>query len=172
VTLTYKPRPFGQLGDRHLVSLAVDATQTVLRVETQYPDLGASASEFHYAVAHGDCCSESWWADILHGPSCYGARIYAVRELDLRELGSAFYEAVKTHPRLLDPTRTRQEYDQLYGYELRTARGDVTLAFRNSSNGYYGGWAEHLTADGLADLARWRNAPLEFTPITTDDWSS
>jgi hypothetical protein len=37
--------------------------------------------------------------------------------------------------------RTRQEFDAIYGVKLTTSQGAPTFVFRNSSNGYYGGWA-------------------------------
>jgi hypothetical protein len=49
----------------------------------------------------------------------------------------------------------------VYGYKLRTDKGHATIAFRNSSNGYYGGWLERHAGEMPADL----------TPIV-DDWSA
>lgn len=56
--------------------------------------------------------------------------------------------------------RSRQEEDRVYGYALTTERGTITLAFRNSSNGYYGGYC----------YASKSPPPVEFTPITGYDW--
>ena len=73
----------------------------------------------------GDCCSESWWADILGVKQLIGNPITDAEAIDLP-----------------DPQdeRSRQLYDQAYGIRIRTTGGECDLIFRNSSNGYYGGW--------------------------------
>jgi hypothetical protein len=38
--------------------------------------------------------------------------------------------------------KTRQDFDSLYGYGVVTDKGEGDIEFRNSSNGYYGGWLE------------------------------
>ena len=73
---------------------------------------------------HGDCCSESWWADVFCAQQFIGGRVTEVVEIDLEPPND---------------DRSRQEYDRAYGYRVTTSRGVMTLAFRNSSNGYYGG---------------------------------
>ena len=100
---------------------------------------GLSVSEGqHYLVMHtsnghvvyeteADCCSETWFADIT-GIQCLVGR--EVREAKFVEL--PYYD-------VLDG-RTRQESDQAYGFEIGTDRGKCVIVFRNSSNGYYGGW--------------------------------
>lgn len=96
----------------------------------------------------GDCCSQSWWADVLGYHQLVNHRIASVTRLDLPE------------PK---DDRTRQEYDQAYGIELRTEAGAATLVFRNSSNGYYGGWVDEI-------------AEIERVPETArrieGDWSA
>lgn len=93
-----------------------------------------------------DCCSETWWADITGAMSTRGGTVMQVRELELCE-----------------PTdhRTRQEYDQAYGYAVYTTKGVLTLVFRNSSNGYYGGWALAGSEAGQS----WR-------AIESEEWSA
>ncbi len=106
---------------------------------------------------NGDCCSESWWADIYN--------------LD-QSLGE-YINDFKSIPWADDPDdgRTRQEVDSVYGYELTTKRGVTDFVFRNSSNGYYGGWADvflnpaGLSFEGLDTDSGWKK-------ITTSDWSS
>lgn len=96
----------------------------------------------------GDCCSESWWADgfslnALQGP---------VREVTELELPAP------------DDSRTRQESDVAYGFQIVTDRGKAQLVFRNSSNGYYGGWATEEFAD-RERVEGWR-------VIDGNDWSA
>lgn len=96
----------------------------------------------------GDCCSETWLADVT-GVEALAARVVAVRDLELP-----------------DPNgdgRTRQDTDRAYGVELATHRGRVTLAYRNSSNGYYGG--------SLCQPERVDALPEGLREIT-DDWSA
>jgi len=61
----------------------------------------------------------------------------------------------------LQPGRTRQEHDIVYGYEIRTPKGRCTVAFRNSSNGYYSG-SLHL----LKGFTHYHTRQL------TEDWSA
>jgi len=96
----------------------------------------------------GDCCSESWFADVTGVDALLGAVVVAV---DVMEM-----------PDVTD-NRSRQEHDLAYGAQLTTTLGRCVVAFRNSSNGYYGGWI---------------TGPIEGTEIPTtakeitDDWSA
>ena len=78
-------------------------------------------------TTEGDCCSTSWWADGYDLDALRDAIILDVKELVLEDPGQ--------------DGRNRQEEDRLYGYCIGTSKGATYLAFRNSSNGYYGGWA-------------------------------
>jgi hypothetical protein len=104
----------------------------------------ADGHQFGFGVA-GDCCSSSYFHDFYgvahllnNGP------VVSVREIDLKSF--------------------EQDYDhiQCYGHELVTTHpiwGEVTsvFSFRNSSNGYYGGW---MTEAG--------SFPDDLPEITTD----
>lgn len=105
-----------------------------------------AAGETLHLVTGADCCSESWWADVIGAASCYGAAITGARALELPDPG--------------EDGRSRQDVDEVYGYALDTTAGTVTLAFRNSSNGYYGGWAEQ-------DLSP---PDTGWAEVTTNDW--
>lgn len=98
--------------------------------------------------AEGDCCSESWFADITGVNALIGATVQSVDEVDLEN-----YD--------VEDGRSRQEYDQVYGFKLITDKGYADIVFRNSSNGYYGGQIS-LYDDPLHDYM------LEIT----SDWSS
>ena len=129
---------------RRITGLSVDSSQRTLRLEF-------SDGTPVYFDTDADCCSETWWADILGFASCRGAIITNVRELSL--------------PQNPDDDRTRQEYDSVYGYALDTSRGVITIVFRNSSNGYYGGGMGITTnADDLL------HDPESWNAITTNDW--
>lgn len=102
--------------------------------------------------ANGDCCSESWFADITGGLALLGATVDEVTEVE-RENEEAY----------LTDGRTRQQSDVVYGYKFKTTKGWADIWFRNSSNGYYGGWLE------------FDNSPIEteeMEEITNDEWSA
>lgn len=79
--------------------------------------------------AEGDCCSESWFSDILGHMFLIHGKVSQVSTLDLPDW-------VNT-----DDGRGRQECDQAYGIKITTDKGIGEVIFRNSSNGYYGGHA-------------------------------
>lgn len=79
----------------------------------------------------GDCCSWSYWADLT-----------GMRAFD----NDAVVTAIDSIP--MPQTQTgKDELTQVYGYLVTTTRGKCTIAFRNESNGYYGGWAELVEGD-------------------------
>jgi hypothetical protein len=93
-----------------------------------------------------DCCSETWFADFVGVALALGSEITAVELVDL--------------PTPKDD-RTRQEYDEAYGIRITTTGGVLDIVYRNSSNGYYGGW--HKVCEPC-DTAGWREL--------TEDWSA
>ncbi len=97
--------------------------------------------------AYGDCCSETWFADIVGVHCLLGATV-----LDSQDISLPYVE----------DGRCRQEYDQFYGVKLMTDKGYVDIVYRNSSNGYYGGSIE-LCENDLA---------YETFREITDDWSA
>ena len=125
-----------RLVGRTIKAIYVSPCGAYLRLETDSRDLGFEA--------FGECCSETWFADLTGVDALLGGTVAAVEVVDLP-----------------DPTddRGRQEYDQAYGANITTNKGRATLVFRNSSNGYYGGW---LTS----------HAAEQATIPITDDWSA
>lgn len=97
--------------------------------------------------AEGDCCSETWFADIIGVKALINATIKKVENLELFEYNT-------------DDNRCRQEVDTAYGIRLTTDKGDTDIIYRNSSNGYYCG--------AVSFIGR---IPTSLTPIT-DDWSA
>lgn len=75
--------------------------------------------------AEGDCCSESWFYHVLGVDNLIGQRVLEIEHVDLGEPLDGF---------------SRQDVDELYGVKIKTERGWADVEFRNSSNGYYGGW--------------------------------
>ena len=70
--------------------------------------------------AVGDCCSETWFSDIVGLHNLLNRKITGVEMLEL--------------PQPQDD-RTRQEYDEAYGVRLKTEKGHCDIIYRNSSNG-------------------------------------
>lgn len=101
--------------------------------------------------AYGDCCSETWFADILVGyrfhnkdRENYPLEVVGCEELDIPEWLQEVIAA---------DGRGRQDSDTVYGFKLTfkdhawrpVVEHDLAIVFRNSSNGYYGG--EVILAD-------------------------
>lgn len=95
----------------------------------------------------GDCCSETWFADIVGTDALIGGTVRQVDEIPCHEV---------------DDGRTRQDSDAVYGYCIHTDKGSANIVYRNSSNGFYGGCMHHVEH-------------MDVTPAwysVTDDWSA
>ena len=80
------------------------------------------------AKADGDCCSSTWIEHVEGVGALIGAKVLAVEDIEMPDLGSP------------------DDYDVVayYGCKITTDKGHCILDYRNSSNGYYGGnlsWA-------------------------------
>ena len=78
-------------------------------------------------TAYGDCCSETWFADIIGIENLLGQIVKKVEDIDMPETYNT------------DDGRCRQECDSVYSFKITTDKGYCDIIFRNSSNGYYGG---------------------------------
>lgn len=107
-----------ELIGKKVLELRVSDNQDVLAFVT---DDGCVA----YRV-YGDCCSESWFADITGVPALLGSVVTNAETVSME--GYNFEDG-----------RCRQDWDEAYGTKLTTDKGYVDIVFRNSSNGYYGG---------------------------------
>ena len=97
--------------------------------------------------AIGDCCSGSWFNDLIGVDAILGEVINAAsRENEVRPtIGSS----------------ADGECTQFDAHTLITQKGACQIIYRNESNGYYGGYCQLYYGDLPADLI----------PIT-NDWSS
>lgn len=123
--------------------ISVSEGEDYLLFETGYQ--GKNLVLFHL---DGDCCSETWFADIVGVENLLGEIVMGVEILDLPPP---------------EDERTRQDVDEAYGVKLKTRKGYVDIVYRNSSNGYYGGEA-YLVQPGEAKMRK-------FNPIT-EDWTA
>lgn len=126
-----------ELVGKKIKALSINEDQSMLRFDT---DVGPV--DF---CAFGDCCSESWFADITGVDALIGGLVASADEV-----GMDGYN--------VNDGRGRQEEDSAYGYKITTDKGYADVVFRNSSNGYYGGWIEPV--EKPSDDA--------MTPITAD----
>lgn len=74
--------------------------------------------------AMGDCCSHSWIEHITVPPDIAGVVFTGYSEQDMGE-SDADGECVR-----------------VYQTAFQSPKGEVIVEYRNSSNGYYGGWLE------------------------------
>ena len=77
-------------------------------------------------AAQGDCCSNSWVEHITVPPDIAGTVFTGYSEQDMGE------------------TRDSDDWEVLRVYQtaFQSPKGEVVVEYRNSSNGYYGGWLE------------------------------
>lgn len=127
-----------ELIGKKITGLRINEDQSVLAFDT---DQGVIAYD-----AWGDCCSETWFADITGVGALIGGTVQTADEVSMDGYN-------------VEDGRTRQECDEAYGYKLTTDKGYADIVFRNSSNGYYGGSIELLK----------RELPEGMIAIT-DDW--
>jgi len=103
--------------------------------------------------AQGDCCSESWFADVICINALLDAKVNVVEEVDMPGVESS------------EDSRCRQEWDCVYGYKFQTSKGWADIVFRNSSNGYYGGWLEYMSED---EYKLRRRPEVRYVKLTED----
>lgn len=107
---------------------------------------------------YADCCSETWFADIVGAEALIGATIVKTERIDMSSLG---YN--------VEDGRGRQDCDQAYGIKITSSKGWGDIVYRNSSNGYYGGdsseeWFDAKGFPSPQDFAQWSQI--------TSDWGS
>lgn len=140
-----KPK-LGLLLEQYVNGIYVSSDQSTLYLDGR----GGLVPCAHWKIeTEADCCSETWFADVLNPEALSYAYIIGVEILDL------------PNP---EDSRTRQESDSAYGFTLKTNKGVCTIIYRNSSNGYYCG---DIRAVSYVEAP----LPAELTHITTD-WSA
>lgn len=111
-----------------VTKVSLDAERQILTFET-------TTGQVRYQ-ADGDCCSASYFHDILGAESLVGQVVTGVEDIEL--------------PHGLDfcsPDSTLGPYYKFYGHKIRTAKGYFDIIYRNESNGYYGGCLVELDVD-------------------------
>lgn len=99
-------------------------------------------------VTDGECCSETWFADIIGVDCLLGGTVVSVEDLPLDDYNT-------------DDGRGTQEVDRAYGHKITTEKGSCDVVYRNSSNGYYGGSISFCAMSDMAGAkaitADWRS---------------
>lgn len=136
-----------ELAGKMLIALEID-------LDRQHYARLVTDDGVYVIYAEGDCCSESWFADALYVPRKLPVKLSSIEGV-----------------RLPDPPndgRTRQEYDQAYSVRIHHdgLEGSTELVFRNSSNGYYGGWFSVYRQDD--PVVTWAGREIQFAPILDD----
>ncbi|MNQ16294.1 hypothetical protein D3C85_292910 [compost metagenome] len=140
----------------------VNEDQSIIRFVTDIGDL--------CYIAEGDCCSETWFADILFSYRFFcGRKVAEVVELEIPDFVTKMANS---------DGRTRQEYDEVYGYQIVVERQNnysygsaesCDIIFRNSSNGYYGGSCEFMNPENKRHKEKL--AESEWARIS-EDWKA
>lgn len=112
-----------------------------------------NAGDSVIARCDADCCSLTWIEDIINPEAAIGAEVITVGDLDLPE-------------ELRQTTKTGNYEEEMayYGFYIETGKGRCTIAYRNSSNGYYGGslsWPGDHFYGGVHDQN-----------VSNDDWKN
>jgi len=71
----------------------------------------------------GDCCSHTYYHEVFGVPE---GNILEVEDVDMPDLKDGDEDK-------------NDELVQQYGINIKTTKGVITIVYRNSSNGYYGG---------------------------------
>lgn len=119
-----------------------------ISVDQRYLRMSFTDGTSYALEAVGDCCSQTWFADVIGYEALLGGDILSVDEIDM--------------PQPTD-VRGRSDVDTNYGIKITTTAGYCDLVYRNASNGYYGGWCNEL--DPATPIP-------EAMETVTQDWSS
>jgi len=95
-------------------------------------------------TVEGDCCSYSWFESIQGVDALLLGTVTEVEELFIDSW-----------------TDETDELIQSYGFKIKTNKGYATIEFRNSSNGYYGGWCNPGSTCDAPQI-----------PSIQDDWNN
>lgn len=92
------------------------------------------------ATAEGDCCSHTWIEEVQGVDQILNSVIHSVEQVgEMPELSGNRYNHY-------------EEEMAFYGCKITSEKGYALIDYRNSSNGYYGGWLswpEDYSYDGV-----------------------
>lgn len=106
------------------------------------------------AECDADCCSSTWIEHVELPALGFPATVLSAEALDLP--GSE-----DDHP--------VHDCLQVYGLKVTTDKGDLIIDYRNSSNGYYGGWLSFPSDHKYGGVWNQQDYnPDQWTPVTAD----
>jgi hypothetical protein len=100
------------------------------------------------ARCDADCCSHTWVENI---------------EMPALGLPALVVETEDLH--LADDAWETGGCIQFYGFKITTDRGEIVIDYRNSSNGYYGGWLTWPEDCHYGGVFGQNNSSCEWTPV-------
>jgi hypothetical protein len=104
----------------NISAVALSVNREYLRLDTD--------SGFKYFHAEGDCCSNSWFENV--------------------EILGTFGKVLSVEDLPMPPEEWKEgECINFYGISIKMVSGRVDIDYRNSSNGYYGGWLATISPD-------------------------
>ena len=137
-----------ELLNQKILDIEISEQEVCLRFTTD-------AGTYLYAT-DADCCSETWYSEIINIDNLINKNVTSVERLELPDI-------------LQNDGHCRQESDRFYGILLQTTAGSVTIVFRNSSNGYYGGSYNFVQENDQYNP--WKN--MKFQSIKhLSDWTA
>lgn len=117
--------------------------QKVCRVECELGgeemELILEGGEVASFYVEGDCCSRSWIEHVEAPPDLDGATLSDLVEMD-GPGDDCEAERLCSRCSLLPEADRYHDCVKSYMVRFRTDRGDISVEFRNDSNGYYGGY--------------------------------
>lgn len=122
---------------KHIKSIWIDAPKCERMV--------FECTEGRYAFeAYGDCCSTSWFHEVIGWDkdvwnARYPVEVLAVTEITMGEI----------------PSYGNHEVLEKYRITLETTYGGIDIIYRNDSNGYYGGdcvGSDETSLEGLTQI--------------------
>lgn len=86
-------------------------------------------------LVEGDCCSRSWIEHFEGVEALLGKTVISTEDIMINNVFPR-----NEYDETIDEHGNAHEYLQSYGVKLTTTAGRAQIEYRNSSNGYYGGW--------------------------------
>lgn len=122
--LNWENSVFAELVGKTIKSFVYDKNDTRFHFELDNGDLLKFQLE-------ADCCSETWLYSVDNEECLKNEVVENIVEVDTNHIN-------------LEDGLGRQDVDQVYGIGIKTAKGICSIIYRNSSNGYYGGWIQKI----------------------------
>jgi hypothetical protein len=146
---------FQNLVNKRLRSIFVDDKRICFVCDGEF-----TRPEFYFKTT-SECCSETYISEVLFNPTME-KEISTEGVINRTVVG---WEELKLQEGDYRKLLPRQDVDQVYGYKIYLASEDgtpdsVTIIYRNSSNGYYGGSmveTEYFTIDAPCLKKNWIN---------------